>query len=118
VLDLRIVGGTRLEAVGSVLSGGTVGATIPEVETIPLGGKIRHPVSEIVSAFENLLMVQYHCGAMTEALVGRAVVVVGVTTMWGRYQCAIPPHINISSCCILVHHFIYATSIIPILTYK
>jgi hypothetical protein len=50
---------------------------IPEVEMIPLGGKNRQPASDIVSAFEDLLMVQYHCGVMSEASVGRSVVVVG-----------------------------------------
>jgi hypothetical protein len=37
---------------------------------IPLGCKIRQPAGEIVSAFENLLIVQYHFGAMSAALVG------------------------------------------------
>jgi hypothetical protein len=32
---------------------------------IPLSGKIRQPAGEIVSAFEDLLMVQYHCGVMS-----------------------------------------------------
>jgi hypothetical protein len=40
---------------------------------IPLGGKIRQPAGEIVSAFEDLLMVQYRCGVMAAASVGRSV---------------------------------------------
>jgi hypothetical protein len=38
------------------------------------GGNIRHPAGEIVSAFEDLLMVQYRCGAMAAASVGRSLV--------------------------------------------
>jgi hypothetical protein len=60
---------------------------------IPLGGKIRQPASEIVSAFEDLLMVLYHCGAMAAASVGRSVVVVEVINMWGEVSmCDTPPH--------------------------
>jgi hypothetical protein len=44
---------------------------------IPLGGKIRQPAGEIVSAFDDLLMVQYHCDVMAAASVGRSVVVFG-----------------------------------------
>jgi hypothetical protein len=42
-----------------------VRAAIPEVEIIQFGGKVRQPDGKIVSAFKDLLMVQYHCGAMS-----------------------------------------------------
>jgi hypothetical protein len=74
---------------------------------IPLGGKIRQPAGEIVSAFEDLRMVQYRCGAVSAASVGRSAVVMlssGSPICGGRYRCAIPPphtliilHVNLES---------------------
>jgi hypothetical protein len=83
---------------------------------IPLGGKIREPVGKIVSPFEDLLMVQYHCGAMSATSVGDLLSPscsyhVGVTNTWGELSmCDTPPHINILQVD-LVHHFINATII-------
>jgi hypothetical protein len=37
---------------------------------------IRQPAGEIVNAFEDLRMVQYHCGVVSAASVGRCAVVV------------------------------------------
>jgi hypothetical protein len=78
---------------------------MPEVEIIPLGSKIRQVAGEIVSAFEDRLMVQYHCGAVSAASVRRSVGIVEVTSrspICGEgYRCAIAPHNNNSSCCIL-----------------
>jgi hypothetical protein len=67
---------------------------IPEVEMNPLGGKIHQPAGDIVSAFEDLLMGQYHCGAMAAASVGRSVVVVVITSR--SPICGGSPHIMFS----------------------
>jgi hypothetical protein len=87
---------------------------IPEVLMIPLGGKIRQPAGEIVSAFEDLLMVLYHCGAMSAASVGRSVVVGsrrGHQYVGERYRRAICGPTLIILQVDFVHHFINATCI-------